>query len=199
MTGRHRAIQSAGLVLAAVLAVSAAPAQQPGPGRTGQVVQPPAAAAAIAVVDAQLVLQRSLAAQSITKQLDAQREALTKVIAGREEQLRLTEQDLARQRLTVAPEEFETKRRAFEQQVAEVRRQTQDRARQLDVAFNEAREKLLRAINDVVAEVARERAATLVVRRDAVLFLADPGYDISETVLTRLNARLPEVTVNIPN
>lgn len=155
-------------------------------------------APAVAVVDAQLVTQKSLAVQSIQRQLDAQRAELTKSFSAQEESLRQAEQELARQRLSLEPDAFETQRREFEQKVAEARRAIQDRTRRLDISFNEARDKVLRTINDVVAEVAQERGVGLVVRRDVVLYQGEATPDITDIVLQRLNAKLPQVTVNLP-
>lgn len=191
-----------GLVALALLARPAsAQTDSGGPARADRAERPAPSvpAPSIAVVDAQLVFQKSLAVQSIQRQLDTQRAELTKSFGAQEENLRTAEQELARQRLALAPEAFEAKRKEFEQKVAEARRTLQDRTRKLDISFNEARDRVLRTINDVVAEVARERGVGLVVRRDVVLFQSDSTPDITDTVLQRVNTKLPQVTVSLPN
>lgn len=192
-----------GLVLTAVTIqvqpASAQPATAQPIAEPATVPQEKPPASGIAVVDAQLVFQKSSAVQSIQQELDAQRAALTKIFGAQEESLRMAEQNLARQRLALDPATFETRRREFENKMAEARRTIQERTRKLDISFNEARDKVLRSINEVVAEIAREKGVGLVLRRDMVLYQAESIPDITEIVLQRLNAKLPQVKVALPD
>lgn len=154
--------------------------------------------ASIAVVDVQLLLQKSAAAQSIQRQLDEQRARLQRELAGQEDKIRQSEQELARLRPTLSAEEFDSKRRDFERQVAETRRIIQERTRALETAFSDARETLLKTMMQVVQEVSAERGVTLVVPREYVMVLRDPALDMTESVLRRLDQRLPQVSVALP-
>lgn len=191
---RRRGARLIGMLLAAVLATAAGIATPIAGVGTAW-----ASSDGVAVVDTQIVLQKSLAWKSIQRQLDVQRAELTKAFGAQEETLRVAEQELAQQRLSLDPAAFDVKRREFETKVAEARRAIQERTRRLDISFNEARDTLVRTVNDVVAQVARERRLALVLRRDVVLFQSDMALDITETVLQRLNAQLPEVTVKLPD
>jgi len=182
--------QAAGAAEPAVLA-QAAPAQAGGgTGRLGVAV--------VAVIDLQQLQQQSTASQSITEQLDAQRARFQQEFAQREEQLRATEDELKRQRPTLAEQEFDKRRRALEQQVAEVQRNAQDRRRALDAAFGDAMGQLRETMLKVVREVAVEKGATLVLPRQVILYQADESLDITDAVLQRMNASLPRVTVKLP-
>ncbi len=156
------------------------------------------AATTLAIVDIQLLLQVSTAAQSIQRQLDEQRAQLQRELAAQEEKVRTSEQELARLRQTLTPEQFDEKRRDFERQVAETRRLIQERTRTLDTAFGSARETLFNTIAQLVQEVAAERGVTMVLPRQGVLVLRDPSLDITDSVLRRLNQRLPQVSVALP-
>ncbi|EWY42146.1 membrane protein [Skermanella stibiiresistens SB22] len=151
----------------------------------------------VAVVDVQLIMQESVAAKSIHKQLDAQRQTYQKEIAKQEDKLRGAEQELGRQRADLPPDAFEQKRREFEQQVAEVQRSVQTRKRVLDQAFNESMKKLHDGMLQVVAEVAGEQKASLVLAKQQVV-LAEKSLDLTNPVLERLNKKMPTVAVTVP-
>jgi Skp family chaperone for outer membrane proteins len=153
--------------------------------------------AMVAVVDVQLIMQESVAAKSIHKQLDAQRQTYQKEIAKQEDKLRGAEQELGRQRADLPPDAFEQKRREFEQQVAEVQRSVQTRKRVLDQAFNESMKKLHDGMLQVVAEVAGEQKASLVLAKQQVV-LAEKSLDLTNPVLERLNKKMPTVAVTVP-
>jgi len=53
------------------------------------------------------------------------------------------------------------------------------------------------ALIEVVAEVARERGATLVLSKSQVV-MASSAFDITEEVMQKLNAKLPEVSLAAP-
>lgn len=157
-------------------------------------LQPPT----IAVVDAQGLLSSSDAWHSIQRQLNGLQQKFQDEMVSHVERLRGQEQELAKQRQTLSPEEFDRARKQFEQEVAESRQRAQERAHILDTALNEARSKLLDTLGQVVRDVARERGIVLVLHREAVLYRGDPSLDLTDVVLQRLNARLPQVTVNLP-
>ena len=179
------------LLIAAGLGLAIA-AVQPGGAAAQQLP-----ATAVAVVDVQQIMQVSAAAQSIQKQLDAQRQTYQKEISKQEENLRAAEQELGRQRSNLAPEAFEQKRREFEQQVADVQRSVQNRKRVLDQAFNESMKKLHETMLEVVAEVAGEQKASLVLAKQQVV-IAEKSLDLTGSVLDRLNKKLPSVAVTVP-
>ncbi|ACI98613.1 OmpH family outer membrane protein [Rhodospirillum centenum] len=173
--------------------VTPPPAAHPvGPAAEGQ-LQP-----TIAIVDAQGLLSASSAWRSIQQQLTALQQDFQAEMNAQITRLRSLEQDLAKQRQTQSAEEFDRARKQFEQEVAESRQHAQERARILDTALNDAKEKLLDMLGQVVRDVAKERGIVLVLHREAVLYRGDPSLDLTDVVLQRLNARLPQVTVVLP-
>lgn len=154
--------------------------------------------AQVAVVDVQRILQDAAVMRSIQQQLDKQKEQFQREVAAQQEQLRTAEQDLAKLRQSVAAEEFDRKRTDFESQVTAMGRALQERTRRLDVAFNQARNSAINTLDQVIAEVAKENGATLVISRQFIVYQAGTAGDITDEVMARMNARLPEIIVNLP-
>jgi outer membrane protein len=50
----------------------------------------------------------------------------------------------------------------------------------------------------VVAQVAAERGVGMVLPSHAIVFLADKSLDITDTVLQRLDVKLPQIAVQLP-
>lgn len=169
------------------------PAAPAGPARKGGLPY-----AQVAVVDVQRILQDAAVMRSIQQQLDRQKDQFQREVGAQQEQLRVAEQDLAKLRQSVAVEEFDRKRTDFESQVSAMGRALQERTRRLDVAFNQARNSAINTLDQVIAEVAKENGATLVISRQFIVYQAGTAGDITDEVMQRLNARLPEIIVNLP-
>ena len=61
----------------------------------------------------------------------------------------------------------------------------------------DAQRTIIGAINEIISDLARDKGLDLVLQRPAV-FYAGPDLDVTQEVLSRLNRKLPSVTVNIP-
>ncbi|HWL68858.1 MAG TPA: OmpH family outer membrane protein [Geminicoccus sp.] len=151
-------------------------------------------AAVVGIIDYQKILRDSKAAGSIRDQVEVRRKAYQEEISKQEQELREQDQALVKQRTVLSPEAFGTKRREFEQEVAEVQKNVQARRRQLDevtaVALSEVRE----AIIEVVSQLAEAKGFNLVVPSSTVLVFS-PRIDITQDVLQLLDERLPDVKV----
>ncbi|MDE1147730.1 MAG: OmpH family outer membrane protein [Azospirillaceae bacterium] len=187
-------------VFTAPCAQAAAPKASPSkPAAPAADAQPAKGVTSIAVVDVQFLLEKCSAMQSVKQQDAIQTQKFQAELSQQEQMLRQAEKDLASQRTKLGQEDFDAKRKDFEQQVAEVQRRTQERRRQLDNAFAAASAQLRDSMVHVVGDVARENGYTLVIPRSNIIYMADDGLDITNTVLLRLNATLPQITVNIPD
>lgn len=152
----------------------------------------------MAVVDYQRVLHNARATRAIRDQIEAQRQAVRDEIA--EEEQRLHERDLALgdQRGKISSEEFAQARREFEAEVAQVQRLAQQRARALDRISTNALGEVREAIIAVLEDIAEEEDLNLVLPSDTVL-LFSPQIDLTEEVLERLDARLPQLSIETPS
>jgi outer membrane protein len=153
---------------------------------------PPAVAA---VIDYQRILRDAAAARSIRDQIEARRKTYQEEISKEEQRLHEVDKEFAKQRSVLSPDDFAEKRREFEQDVAEVQRKVQERRRELDrlsaAALNEVKEALIA----IVTSIADERGFNLVLPSSEVLFFAR-SLDLTEEVLAKLDARLPQVQLS---
>lgn len=191
-------------VLALSLFLLATPAFAEGTAAPAATTAPAAATAdghlapaIVAVVDMQKLMQESTAAKSVRDQLATRRESYQRDVQSDEQKLRETEQQLGQQRSTLTTEQFTAKRQSFEEQVRQVQQRVQARAHVLDTAFNEALGTIKQNLGQVVAEAASEKGATLVLDKGQVI-VVESSFDITATVLDRLNRRLPKVDVHFP-
>ncbi|WP_159107139.1 OmpH family outer membrane protein [Azospirillum sp. B4] len=185
--------------LASAQPALAAPTKAAAPRPAAEAGQQPKPVTTIAVVDVQFLLEKCSAMQSVKQQDSVQTQKFQAELSQQEQLLRQAEKELASQRTVLGQEAFDAKRKDFEQQVAEMQRRMQERRRQLDNAFSAASAQLRDSMVRVVGEVARESGFTLVIPRSNIIYMADDALDITNTVLLRLNATLPQITVNIPN
>lgn len=175
------------LVLVSVLAGAVPPS-------AAQEASSPLPPATAAVIDYQRVMREARAAQSIRNQVEARRVRYQEEIAAEEQRLLEADRELARQRSILSTEAFAERRKAFEEEVAQVQRFVQERRQQLDdvsaMALGEVRE----AVIQVVGELADQRGFNLVLPSAGVL-LFSPQIEITDEVLDRLDKSLPEVRV----
>jgi outer membrane protein len=153
---------------------------------------PPAVAA---VIDYQRILRDAAAARSIRDQIEARRKTYQEEISKEEQRLHEVDKEFAKQRSVLSPDDFAEKRREFEQDVAEVQRKVQERRRELDRLSAAALNEVKGALIAIVTSIADERGFNLVLPSSEVLFFAR-SLDLTEEVLAKLDARLPEVQLS---
>ena len=186
---KFRALLAAGAVMAGVAITS--------PAVSAQETKTDLKAPVIAVVDVQKIMQESNASKGVSKSFESLRDTYQKEISSLEDKLRKSEEELRKQQTVLAPDALATKRRDFEKQVADVQKTVQTRKRALENALNEAMAVVHKSMVEVVAEVARERGANLVLARQQFV-LVDTQLDVTDTVMERVNKKLPQVALNVP-
>lgn len=182
------------LTLAAIMALgghglrpSAALAQQAAEETETGIPRP-----VIGVIDLQRVLREASAARSVRADRERYVTAYQAEAAQAEQDLRAADQDLVRLRADLSPEEFAAKRREFQEEVATTQRNVQVRRRNLERAFGAAMSEVQQATIRIADEVAAENGVNVILYRSQV-FLFDNDMDLTETILARLDERLPEV------
>lgn len=162
--------------------------------------QAPQSAAAqemnIGVVDIEKILSDSLAGKSIETQLKTRREAFQKEFTAREDNLMASQKTIIKQKSELSTEEFAVQRKNFENQLAETRNLFKKRRGSLDRGLGKALSSLRKHIVEVTAEVADERGIKIVMTRDSVVIVAKE-MDITDTVLSRLNKKVSNITLKI--
>lgn len=183
MTARFRLAAAAALGLAASLPLCAR-AQQ-------------AAPPVIITVDVQQILHDSLVAKDVQAQMDERTEGYTRVVTQQENDLQKTQDELEKERTTLAPDVFNTRMREFQQRYDALDNRVQTTRQALQQSYNDAMTKVENTALQIIADIAAERKANLVIAKAAVLFEAQ-DLDITQEVIKRLDAKLPEIQLAAP-
>ncbi|MDR3450436.1 MAG: OmpH family outer membrane protein [Alphaproteobacteria bacterium] len=150
----------------------------------------------IAIVDMQRLMQDSLAAKSMKKQLDAQRSKFQNEIEGEENQLRDAEQELTKERGKTDPQAYADHEQQLRQRFATVETHVQERRKVLDQTYTDSMDAVHSALMQVVNDVAHEHGANIAIVKQQALWTDQP-LDITDEVLKRLDEKLPRVTVPV--
>jgi outer membrane protein len=150
----------------------------------------------IAIVDVQRILEESLAAKSVQKQLEQQRAKFQTAIEAEENGLRQSEQDLSKAHDQLSADTYTEREQQLRQRFLTVERHVQSRRKTLDQAFTDSMNAVRAALLDIVNAVAHERGVNLVLVKQQALWVDKP-MDVTDEVLARLNTKLPQVTVKM--
>jgi outer membrane protein len=150
----------------------------------------------IAIVDVEKILAESKAAQSLQKQLQAKKEGFQKEFTGKEKELKAAETSLLAEREKISAEEFAKQRKAFEEKIIETRKLFAKRRNALDDGLGKAMNQLRKAIMESAAAIADEKKFDIVLTRESVL-IAEKSLDITQDVLTALDARMADIKLQV--
>lgn len=158
-------------------------------------VQPAAAADTnIGVVNVAKIMQDSKAASSVRSQLQTKQKEFQTEMDAKEKELLAEDQSLAKQKDKMDKDAFEKKVKAFREKAAKAQRDVQEKKASLDKAFTAALEEIQKNLIDIAKQVAGEKKMNLVVSSAQVLY-GDSSPDVTDEVLKRLDAKLPNVVV----
>lgn len=152
----------------------------------------------IAIVDMQRVLRESIAARDMRQRIESHRTEFQTNMIQLDDSLRAEEQELKRQQAILAPEAFSQKRRQFEEKVTEVQRSVQERIRALDLVLVQATREIETTLVPIILALSEERGFDIAMASNQFIF-ATKSLDITDDVLTRLNEKLPTVSVTLPS
>lgn len=150
-----------------------------------------------AVIDVQKILRDAAATRTIRPQVEKLKDEYQTRFKKEEDELRVADQELQNKRALLSPEAFDQERRAFQSRATELQRQVQEARRSLDEVLGGAMSVVQSAIEDIVKQYAEEQKIQFILHRPVVMRM-DARFDITDEVLKRLNARLPSVTVKLP-
>src|SRR6185437_14926560 len=167
-------------------------ALSPLPARSQQVAAP-----VIITVDVQQILRDSLVAKDVQSQMDQRTDRYTKEVTGQENELQKTQEELEKERTTLAPDAFNARMRDFQRRYDALDNRVQLTRQALQQSYNDAMTKVENTALQIIADIAAERKANLVVAKAAVLFEA-PELDITQEVIKRLDVKLPQVQLAAP-
>ncbi len=159
--------------------------------------QPAPPAPVILIVDMQQILQEAKAAKEVQAVLSQRYSAYSKEVAQQEDELQKGGAELERQRTALAPDVYTARARDLQQRYDELGKKVQSKRQALQQSLNDAMGKVRAAALEVLAEISKERRATLVLEKQAVVYEAE-GMDISADAIQRLDKKLPSVQINLP-
>ena len=151
----------------------------------------------VAILDVQNVFQNAAAVKSIQVAMRAYIEAYRTGTQREEEEIRAAQHELASKREVLSGEQYEAERRKLEQRLLEAQARVQERKRGLDETQQQGMNAVQLALNSIVTEIANEKGITLILRKDQTVLNAT-ALEITDEVLNRLNARLPEIEIASP-
>jgi Skp family chaperone for outer membrane proteins len=175
------------LLAAALLSSAAVPA-------FAQDGAPLIASTKTAVVNIQMIMRDATAAKSVRDQLEAKQKAYQAEISKKEEALQKEDQELGKQRATLAKDVFESKVKALREKATATQKEVASKKATLDNAFESALGQIQKTVSEIITEQAKEKGFVVALPSSQILY-ADGSLDISQEVLTQLNKRLPKIDV----
>lgn len=156
--------------------------------------------AKIAVVDSERIFRDCTACKAATTQLQAQRQQLQALATQRGQPLQ-TEAQALQAAVTAAkgnPDAaLQTRIRTFEQNQQRAQQEVGAQEQQVQRNIAYVREQIGTRLGPIITQIAQQRGATLAVDKGNSFYNA-PATEITDAVLTALNAALPSVSVTAP-
>jgi len=144
----------------------------------------------IFVISQKRVSNEVLAAQQLRQAEKEMTRVLQAQIERAQEALSAEEDELARNRSEMEPEEFERRAASFDRRVRETRRIANERGAELQKGFNDARAQILNTIPELLTQVRAEAGARIILDADQVI-LFDPALDLTDRLIEVFNQAMP--------
>jgi Skp family chaperone for outer membrane proteins len=150
----------------------------------------------IAAVNVEYVLQKSLAAQHLQKQIETLQSKHNSEIEQQGKNLQTQEKALLKKRETLAQEAFEVQAVEFQKNVEIFQRKDQEFNAKLSDAFNQSLSKIHGIIVEIVAGFAKEKNYVAVLSQSETLYVHS-SIDITNKVLDALNKRVDTLELHM--
>ena len=163
----------------------------------GARAQPAPPQPVIVVVDMTQIMREAKAAKDVQAQVERQMNAYSREVEQEEAELKKLRDDLERQRTALAPEVFNQRSQEYQQRYVALDRDVQGKRQALQQSYSDAMTRVENVAMQIIADVAKERKATMVVAKAALLYMND-GMDVTQDVTRRLDEKLPTMAVVPP-
>jgi outer membrane protein len=150
----------------------------------------------VMVVNIQTLLRKSKAAGTVLQQLEQKRTEYAKEMSKQDEVLRHENETLQQQASSLSPDALNKKKQEIQQKLNEFDKNVQSKRQALERSNAEASQKIQTVVRDIITEMATERKVNLVFQ-STQLVMFSPDFDVTDTVLQKLDERLPSLTVNV--
>lgn len=150
----------------------------------------------VAVLDVERVMRDSKAGKALQDQIDKTRSTNQEQDREAENALRAADRQLSDQRAVLSAESYAEKRSELQTRLTTLQRDFDQRRKRFQGAMGRAWNQIRNALTEVTADLASEQEIDIVVSRAGTVLLANE-LDITAEVLTRLDAKLSEVTLTV--
>jgi Skp family chaperone for outer membrane proteins len=142
-----------------------------------------------------MVLERSLAAQSIRVRIEELSKNIQRQMDLRTSDLKKLEQDILKKKGLINEKSYEEELLKFNKKISDLRREAQSSKGKIEQAYSEAINKLNEEISKIINELSNEHGFEVVLPAKLVIF-SSPKLNITELIIERLNSRLQEIPVH---
>lgn len=149
----------------------------------------------IAIVDVQLILEKSLAISGIREFVYAINQNIQNEFSKKESELKKAEEEIFKKKSTLNEEDFNKEVSEFEKELSVTQKDLQDKRLRLEQAHSEAIQKVHTKTIEIITQLSKKYNFNLVLPSSQVLF-AEDRLNITQEVLSILNNTLKEVKVS---
>lgn len=185
-----RKLLAAGGLAALAIGFGAAQAAPPQPPVGG------APSARILLVDIRRVMAESHVGQDIQRQVDELKNQASSQLHGEEVELQNEERQFQEQSAILAPDLKQKRAEALKAKIDKFQEEARGRGSLIQGGVIKAQQQVEQALGPILEGIMKERGATLLLDRSAVL-LAPNAIDVTEVVVQRLNVKMPSVKVEL--
>ena len=133
----------------------------------------------IGVVDRQQIMRDSQAGEGVRQDFEAMEQTYRDEISSRENELRVQQEELARQRAILTPEAYSEREAVFANKVEELQRDVSEINKQLDAMLQYGMRQIDMQTIQIIAEIAEAKKYTLVLDKTQLL-MVNTEYEFSE-------------------
>ena len=167
--------------------------QPAAPAAKGPVPEP-----VVLVIDKTALLRASKAGQDISNQIRALADQAKAEIDPSGRALQAEAASLKSQAASMTPEQRQSRVAAFEQKQAAFQQMAGVKQQRVQMALAAANHDMEKAVGPILKQVMADHHGNIVIDKQAVILATDSSFDITQEVVTRLDAVLPSVKVELP-
>lgn len=150
----------------------------------------------VAVVDVNKVLRESKAMKGVREQAEKIEKDFKGDYLEEAKRLQAAEQELRKKQPVLTGRDYEQRRQELARQFVDLRRKREGQSQLLQQSFQKTLQRFREEIVIVVKALAVEEGYTLVLN-SATSIHVTPQYDVTDTVLARLDKRLPKLKFEV--
>lgn len=152
-------------------------------------------ASSFGIIDMNRVIKGTEVAKDVFAQMESKRKEYQVSISKEEDALRSAEEAILKKKDSLSKDEFEKKRKEFEENVISGQKLVHNRKRILDQAYNASMGDLRNEAAKIVADIAKEKNYTAVFTQDAVM-ISTPSLDMTDAVIERMNKKIKKMAID---